>query len=175
MIVFAMIGARTPAFSQEIEPPFTWEGKGVASLIAEYGINEIGFTMQLEIGENGEVSGKTASEDGESKIVHVFYGQQVRYDLPDYFTRKAIIVLLINEDGDEPMIVILDGRLLAGRFFVGEVLLAEYEKDSATARALGFGDPMATEIYEGYLSSSLKAALKKGVPLGTFKIEGAYK
>jgi len=81
---------------------------------------------------------------------------------------------MTNEGGSEPMLAILNGRLLAGRFFTAEVLLKRYEQGSQSDKALGVGNPMGTPIDEDYLPSSLKSALKKSMPFGTVKIEGAY-
>jgi len=165
----------TASLAQEIEPPFTWKGKGEASFIAEYGINELSVDFELSVDANGGIKGRTSTEDGDSAVKHVFYGERMEHELPGYYSRKAIVVLMINEDGGEPMLAIMDGRLLAGRFFTGEVRLARSEQGSETNRALGVGDPVGTPIEEDYLPSSLKSALKKSMPLGSFKIEGAYK
>lgn len=163
------------SLAQEVEPPFTWNGKGVATVIAEYGVNDINFQIDLSVDAQGGFKGKTSNEEGESAIKHVFYGERMDYEIPGLFSRKAIVVLLINEGGDNPMLAVLNGRLLAGRLFSGEVLLKRYEAGSESDKALGVGNPVATPIDEDYLPSSLKAALKKCAPFGTVKIEGAYK
>ena len=164
----------TASLAQEVEPPFTWKGKGVGSFIAQDGINEINFNLELAVDVDGNVKGKTVSDEGESTVKHMFFGQRVEHEFPGYYSRKAILVLAINEQGVEPMLAVLNGRLLAGRFFSGEALLKRYEPDSDTDKALGVGNPTATQIEEDYLPSSLKSALKKAMPFGTVKIEGAY-
>ena len=85
-----------------------------------------------------------------------------------------MLVLVINEQGGNPMLAVLNGRLLAGRFFTGEALIKRYEPSSEPDKALGVGEPVATSIDEDALPASLKSALKKMIPVGTVKIEGAY-
>ena len=164
----------TTTQAQEAEPPFTWKGKGLVSFIAEYGINEINFDFDLAVDTNGGIKGKTTSNEGSSTLKHMFYGDRIDHPLPGYFSRKAILVLTINEQGSDPMLLVLNGRLLAGRLFTGEVLVKRYEPSSDTDRALGVGNSIATSIDEDYLPSSLKSALKGTMPIGTVKIEGTY-
>jgi hypothetical protein len=169
----ALLG--TVTLAQEVQPPFTWKGKGLASLIAEQGINEVNFDFELAVDGNGGLKGKTTGDEGSATIKHMFYGEQVdHHELPGYHFRRAIIVLAFNEQGGDPMLLVLDGRLLAGRFFTGELLMKRYEPYSETDKALGVGDPMATPMDEDYLPSSLKSALRKTLPFGMVKIEGAY-
>ena len=169
-----MVFSGTVSLAQEVEPPFSWKGKGLVSFIAEYGINEINFNFEFAVDADGNVKGKTTTEDSESTMKHMFYGERVEHQLPGYYSRKVILVLVINEQRDEPMLAVLNGRLLGGRFFSGEVRIKRYEPDSETDKALGVGDPMSTQIEEDYLPNSLKSALKKTMPVGTVKIEGAY-
>ena len=177
-LVLAFVAAvmtAMPCMAQEVEPPFTWEGKGVASFINENGIQDIDFQFELSIDEQGMVGGKTSSEDGESKIKHVFCTERKQYDIPGFFTRDLVIVLMFNENSDNPMLTVLNGRLLAGKFLYGEVMFTRYEEGSATARALGVGDPEVTVMEEDELSNSLRSVLKKCLPVGVVKIEGGYK
>ena len=88
---------------------------------------------------------------------------------------QGIIVMMINEYGDNPMLAVLNGRILMDKFLYGEVLLTQYETGSDTARALGVGDPEATLLYGEDLPSDLKAELKKCMPFGMAKIVGDYK
>lgn len=164
----------TVTLAQEVQPPFAWKGKGLASLIAEQGINEVSFNFELAVDANGGVKGKTTSDQGNSELKHLFYGERVEHELPGYYSRKAILVLAFNEQGSDPLLLILNGRLLADRFFTGDMLIKRYEPYEETDKALGVGDPTATPIYEDYLPSSLKSALKKTLPFGAVKIEGAY-
>lgn len=170
--VAALLGPLSRA--QEVEPPFTWKGKGMVSFIVEQGVRDVNFSFELAVDANGGVKGKTTSDDGSSAIKHVFYGERVEHELPGYYSRKAMLVIVINEQGSDPMLAVLNGRLLAGRFFAGEILIKRYEPSSETDKALGVGDPIATQIEEDSLPSSLKSALKKLMPFGTVKIEGAY-
>ena len=177
-LVLVFIGAvmmGMPCMAQDVEPPFTWEGEGAGSFISEGGIEELDFQFELSIDEQGMVEGQTSSENGIARIKHVFYTETKQYDFPDFFTRKIVIVFMLNEDGDTPMLSILNGRLLVDRFLYGEVMLTMYEEGSDTAKALGVGDPEATLMEGDELPSSLKSVLKKCFPIGTAKIEGDYK
>jgi len=164
-----------PCIAQDVEPPFTWEGKGSASFISEGGIEDIDFQFELSIDEQGMFQGKTSNEDGTSKIKHVFYTEKKQYDFPGFFSRNLVIVLVINEYGDDPLLSVLDGRILVDKFFYGEAMLTRFEEGSDTAKALGVGNPWATLMEDDELPGSLKSALKKCLPFGMVKIEGDYK
>ncbi len=164
-----------PCMAQDVEPPFTWEGKGTGSFISESGTNEINFQFEMSIDEQGMVDGKTSNEDGTSKIKHVFYTEKKQYDWPGFFTRNIVIVLMLNEDGDNPMLGVLNGRILVDKFLYGEILLTGYETGSDAANALGVDDPEATLMEGDELPNSLRSVLKKCFPIGTVKIEGDYK
>jgi len=164
-----------PCMAQDVEPPFTWEGKGAASFISEGGIRETDFQFELSIDEQGMVDGKTSNEDGTSKIRHVFYTEPKQYDFPGFFTRNIVIVLIFDEYGNNPMLSVVNGRILMDKFLYGEMMLTGYEAGSDTAKALGVGDPEATLMEGDELPSRLKSALKKCFPVGIVKIEGGYK
>ncbi len=164
-----------PCMAQDVEPPFTWEGKGSASFISQGGTEDIDFQFELSIDEQGMFEGQTSSEDGTSKIKHVFYTEQKQYDFPGFFSRNLVIVLMFNEYGDNPMLSVLNGRILVDKFFYGEVMLTSFEEGSDTARALGIGNSYATLMEGDELPYSLKSALKKCLPFGMVKIEGDYK
>jgi hypothetical protein len=177
-LVLALVAAvmmGMPCMAQDVEPPFTWEGKGTGSFISEGGIEGLDFQFELSVDEQGMVKGQTNSENGMARIKHVFYTEKKQYDWPGFFTRNIVIVFMLNEDGDTPMLSILNGRMLVDRFLYGEALLTMYEEGSDTAEALGVGDPEATLMEEDELPSALKSALKKCFPFGTVKIEGDYK
>jgi hypothetical protein len=164
----------TVSLAQEVEPPFTWKGKGQISLIAEQGINEITFNFELAVDADGGIQGRTSGEQGQSEIKHVFYGERMEHELPGHYSQRAILVLAINEGGINPLLAVLNGRLLAGRFFAGEALVKRYEPHSPADRALGVGNPIATPIDEERLPAGLQSALKQTMPVGVVKIEGAY-
>ena len=177
-LVLVFIGAvmmGIPCMAQEVELPFTWEGKGTASFISEAGVEEIDFQFKLSVDEQGMVDGKSTNEDGTSKIKHVFYGEPKQYNFPGFFTRNIIIVLMFDEYGGNPMLGVLNGRVLVDKFLYGELMLTGYEAGGDTAKALGVGDPEVTLMEQDELSSSLKSVLKKCVPIGFVKIEGDYK
>ena len=174
-IVLASVTIGIPCMAQDVEPPFTWEGKGVASFISEGGIEETDFQFELSVDEQGMVDGKASNEDGTTKIKHVFYSEPKQYELPGFFTRNIVIVLMFNEYSDNRMLSIVNGRILVGKFLYGEMMLTAYEAGSDTAKALGIGDSEATLMEGDELPNSLKSAMKKCLPLGIVKIEGGYK
>jgi len=177
-LVLAFIGAAMiamPCMAQDVEPPFTWEGEGTGSFISEGGIEELDFQFELSVDEKGMVKGQTSSENGIARIKHVFYTEPKQYEFPGFFTRNIVIVFMLNENGDTPMLSILNGRMLVDRFLYGEVMLTRYEAGSDTAEALGVGDPEATLMEGDELPYRLKSALKKCFPFGVVKIEGDYK
>ncbi len=169
IVLFGMAG-----MAQDVEPPFTWKGKGVATILSEFGTNDIEFDIKFSIDTEGTVKGKTSNEDGESSIKHLFYAQKKEYEFAGLFSRKAILILLINEDGDNPMLCVLNGRFLLDKFFYGEALITKYEAGSEVAKGLEIGSDIATEIDEDYLPSDLKSALKKCIPFGAVQIKGEY-
>lgn len=172
-VVAVMIGI--PCIAQEVEPPFTWAGKGSATFIGEYGTQDMEFQFEMSVDEQGMVKGKTTSDDGTSSIAHIFYTEPKQYDFPGFFSRNIVIVLMINEYGNNPMLAVMNARILMDKFLYGEVLVTEYEAGSDTARTLGVGDPEATLMYGEELPSNLKATMKKCMPFGMAKIIGDYK
>ena len=163
-----------PCMAQDVEPPFTWEGKGSASFISQGGTEDIDFQFELSIDEQGMFEGQTSNEDGTSKIKHVFYTEKKQYDFPGFFSRNLVIVLMF-EYGDNPLLSVLNGRILVDKFFYGEEMLTRFEDGSDTAKALGVGNPQATLMEDDELPYSVKSALKKCFPFGVVKIEGDYK
>jgi hypothetical protein len=161
--------------AQDVEPPFTWEGEGSGSFISEYGTEEADLQFVLSIDEQGMFEGQTSTDDGTAKIQHVFYTEKKQYEFPGFFSRKLVVVMLINEYGSNPMLSVLNGRVLVDRFLYGEVMLTRYEQGSDIAKALGVGNSVATLMEDDELPGSLKSALKKCLPFGVVKIEGDYK
>ena len=161
-LVLAFVAAvmtAMPCMAQDVQPPFTWEGKGAGSFIGEGGIEEVDFQFELSIDEDGMVAGTTSSEDGTSKIQHVFCTEKKEYGWPGFFSRKIVIVLMFNEGGDSSMLGILNGRILVDKFIYGEMMLTTYEEGSDTAKALGVGNPETTLIEGDELPSI--ASLRK--------------
>lgn len=171
--VIAALIIGVSCLAQSVEPPFAWEGEGKASLISEDGITEIQFDFELSVDEQGVFEGQTSNEDGASRVKHVFYADEEHHEF-GVFSRKVALVLAVNEYGNDPILSILNGRLLVGRFFYGEVLFARYEAGSDTAKALGVGRSEATYMPDGELPWSVKSVLKECLPVGTVQIEGRY-
>jgi len=175
LIFVAVVMMRIPCPAQDVEPPFTWEGKGNVTFISEYGTDDVDFRFELSIDEQGMFNGQTSNEGGNSKIKHVFYTDTKQYEYPGFFSRNLIIVVAINEYGSNPMLAVLNGRVLTDRFFYGETLLTRFEEGSDIAKALGVGNPQVTLMEDDELPWNLESALKKCLPFGVFKIEGDYK
>ena len=171
----AAVMMRMPCMAQDVDLPLTWEGKGSASFIGQYGTENIEFDFELSIDEQGMFKGQSSNEDGASEIKHVFCTEKKQYDYPGFFSRNIVIVLLINEYGDNPMLSIINGRILVDKFLYGEVLLTGFEEDSDVAKALGVGNSYATLMEDDELPWNLKSALNKCIPFGMVKIEGDYK
>jgi hypothetical protein len=174
LALVATVMMAIPGMAQNVEPPFTWEGEGRATYITEGGTDDIDFQLKLSIDEQGMFKGQTSNEDGSSRIKHVFYTEPKQYSFPGFFTRDVVIVLMFNEYSDSPMLSILNGRFLMDKFFYGEVMLAQYAEGSDTARGLGIGNTVATQMEQDQLPESLKSALKNCLPIGVVKIEGDY-
>jgi hypothetical protein len=171
----AVVMMGIPCMAQDVEPPFTWEGKGSASLIhGEGGREEIDLQFELSIDEQGMFEGQTSIEDRTFEIKHVFYTEKKQYDFPGFFSRKVVIVFPFDEYGDNPFAV-WNGRILVDKFFYGEAMLTVYEEGSDIAKALGVGNPYATLMEDDELPWNLRSALKKCLPFGVVKIEGDYK
>ena len=176
--VLAFVAAVTmvmPCMAQDTELPLKWEGKGSVSFIGQYGTEDVDFQFELSIDEQGMFKGQTSTDDGTSEIKHVFCTEKKEYDYPGFFSRNLIIVLVINEYGDNPMLSVLNGRILMDKFFYGETMLTGFKEDSDIAKALGVGNPQATLMEDDELPWELKSALKKCIPFGVVKIEGDYK
>jgi hypothetical protein len=164
-----------PCMAQNVELPLKWEGKGSVSFIGQYGTEDVDFQFELSIDEQGMFTGQTSTDDGTSEIKHVFCTEKKEYDYPGFFSRNLIIVLVINEYGDNPMLSVLNGRILMDKFFYGETMLTGFEENSDIAKALGVGNPQATLMEDDELPWEVKSALKKCIPFGVVKIEGDYK
>ena len=171
----AVVMMALPCAAQDVEPPFTWQGKGSGSFISQGGIEELNFDFELSVDEQGMFKGQTSSDQGPARIVHVFASDRKEYEFPGFFSRNLVIVFMLNEYGSDPLLSILNGRALMDKFLYGEVLLARYEAGSDLAKALGVGDPEATLMDGDELPYNLKSALAKCLPFGTVKITGDYK
>jgi hypothetical protein len=172
-LVAVMMGI--PCAAQDVELPFTWEGKGSMSLISEEGgREETDLQFELSIDDQGMFAGQASIEIGTVEIKHVFYTEKKQYDFPGFFSRKVVIFLPFYGYGDNSFAV-LNGRVLMDKFFYGEAMVTDFEEGSDIAKALGIGNPYATLMEDDELPWNLRSALKKCTPFGTFKIEGDYK
>ncbi|MFH1740912.1 MAG: hypothetical protein ABIH23_18050, partial [bacterium] len=115
--------------AQDPEPPFTWKGKGVASFISKEGPNDVHFDIQIRIDADGTVSGKTSTDDGSADIERLYYGEKVKFELPELTARRLVLVLMINKDSDNPSVVIMNGRTLVDKFCYGELLIRRISAD----------------------------------------------
>ena len=175
MACFALLFTAIPCMAEEIEPPFTWEGKGQGTFIGENGINEMEFGFELSVDEYGMVKGEVTSDQGNSTFKHVFCSDKKEYEWPGFFTRKIVIVMLMDESAGS-MYSVIDGRIIGDKFLYGEVFVAQLEQDSDAAKALGIGNDEMTLLDSEELPRSLRTAIKdKCLPFGTVNIQGDYK
>lgn len=175
VLVFVTVLLTTiPCMAEDVKPPFAWQGDGVASIIGKDGTNDINFKFEFAIDEDGLVNGKTSNKDGESAIKHIFCSEKKESDWPGFFTRRIVIVLMLNESGDNPMLSVINGRVLADKFIYGELLVSRYEHGSDIASVLGVGDSEMTQIETGELPYDLSSTLEKCQPIGIARIEGDY-
>ncbi len=161
----------TAGAAQDPEPPLKWKGSGVSSFISKDGTNDISFDIEINIDADGMVSGKAWTEDGNAPIKQLYYGEKVEFEFPELGARKIILVLIIEEDSDEPSVVIMNGRVLVDRFCYGEVLIRRLSTEDLE-EALDIGNNLATPIDENALPEGLKKALSLCIPLGCFKMSG---
>ena len=175
-VFVAVMSMGVLCMAQDVELPLTWKAKGSGTFVSEYGVDDVDLELELSVDEFGEVSGKASTDEGDATIKHFFYTDKKEYEaIPGFFTRKLVIVFMLNENSDRPQLAILNGRVLNDRFLYGEVLFTRYEKGSETARALGVGNAEPTLLESEEMPLSLKSALGKCLPVGMVKLIGDYK
>ena len=150
--------------------PLTWKGKGVSSFISRDGTEEIQFNIRIHIDVDGIVEGEAYTDDGSASIAQLYYGEKVSFELPEFDARKLILVLVINEDSDNPSLIIMNGRMLVDRFCYGEIFVKRYEE----GEGLDIDNNFATPIDEEYLPSEIRRALKDSLPIGCFQMTGDF-
>ena len=160
------IGA-TSVFAQEPEPPFTWNGEGSAVLIDEDGITEINFTAKVDVDSDGWVTGKLCDGDDCANIERVYYG-------PFIEGAQKIYIVLSVKDGEKDKLILMDCRMIAGILLYGEIYVKDYVKEGDIEKGLSIGDKVAQEIYEDYMPTGLKKALKAFKPCGAMAIKGNF-
>ncbi len=165
-LIIVCIGA-TSVFAQEPEPPFTWKGEGTALIVGEEGIKEISFTAKVDVDSDGWVNGKLCDGDDCATIERVYYAPFIEG------AQKLYIVLSVK-DGEKDKLVLLDCRMIAGMLLYGEILIKDFVKEGEIEKGLSIGDKVAQEIYEDYMPTGLKKALKAFKPCGAMAIKGNF-
>jgi len=155
------------AMSQDVELPLHWKGDGNAKIMTREGLKTVSFNANIHVGEEGEVSGEFSNDEGRVELKKLYYSY------PSEGIRKLYLVLA-NENSDEPMLIVMEGRMIKDEFFYGEVFIKAYESNGEVEENLNLDSEFAQEIYTGYIPSSLETAVKECRPMGAFVIEGDY-
>ncbi|MDP8243130.1 MAG: hypothetical protein P9L94_03540 [Candidatus Hinthialibacter antarcticus] len=168
-ILALFLAAPFSALAQD-EPqlPLTWEGEGVTWYIEDGEIGKDNFDISFKIDSDGWVTGKATTDEGTAKLQRFYYTTQ------DNGVRM-IVIALVSDDEDAPLLFLMKGKVIQGKLFVGEVYAKAYEKDGKVESDLYLGSNSAVEITEEYMPSSLKSAFWNSKLLGGFKVEGGIK
>jgi hypothetical protein len=170
-----LLTATLPGLAQEGEPPFTWIGKGTATTLGQEGLNEFEFDFTLSVDEMGLFQGQSRSDDGPAKFAHIFVSEKKEHGINGLFSRNLVIVQVFNEYGNNPMVSIVNARVLNDKFVYSEWFLTAYEAGSEKARTLGIGNPEVTLMDGDELPWNLKSALGDCIPIGVVTMKGDYK
>ncbi|MBN2328249.1 MAG: hypothetical protein JXR73_13965 [Candidatus Omnitrophica bacterium] len=157
--------------AQDPEPPITWKGNGVSTFIGQDETNDMDIDVRIHIDENGAVTGEVSSEEGSASIKKFYYAEAQTYEWREYQTRAVVIILVINEDGDNPLVVLMRGRVLVNRLLYGETLIIRLSSDIESA--LDMNDKSAILFDPKNLPQGLSNVIDKAMPIGLFKVEGA--
>lgn len=160
-----MMSVSLMGFAQDVELPLKWTGDGTAKFLDQDGLKTLDFKATIKVDTQGEVSGTFANDEGEVPLVRLYYGQEVG-------GARQIVMVLVDKESSEPMLFVLQARVLNTELVYGEVFVKPYEAKGSIEAGLYLDDPTAQEIYEDYMPSGLKAALKKCKPVGCFMIHG---
>lgn len=166
-VAVMLTGAASVA--QEPEVPLTWKGSGEANFYTVEGESEIDFDLEFHVDEDGMVTGKTSNEEGSTVLEKFYYGEEVSAKSPALKSRRLVLVLKLQ--GSEPWLVILNGTVLGGKYYHGEVRLTTPDAEGIK-EALNLGDKMAVEMAANSFPSGLKKAIDKSTPMGFFEVEG---
>ncbi len=164
LVVGLLIGITSTAGAQDPDLPLDWKGEGKARVLKNNEFDSVNFTAAIYIGENEKVSGEFSN--GEDKVEL----KKLYYSTPSNGARKLILVL-VKETGDNPMLLVLEGRVLKGIMYYGEILAKRYEADGEVETNLDLDNQYIQEIYTGYAPSSLENAKNACIPMGAFIIE----
>ncbi len=151
---------------EEPQLPLTWEGEGVSWYLDEGVIGTVDFEMSFTVDEEGWVTGEASTDDGSAKLKKFYYTMNED-------GVRMIVVAWVAEDGDNPMLFLMKGKLLESKLFIGETYAKLYEKDGKIENDMYLGSNSAMEITEEYMPTSLKSALWSCKLIGGFKVEGA--
>lgn len=160
-----MVGISAIGFAQDVELPMKWTGDGSAKYLSRNGIKALSFQTTIKIDSQGEVSGSFSNSEGSMPLVKLYYGEEMD-------GARHIVMVLLNKESDNPFLYLLSARVLKGELVYGEVFVKSYESNGSIESGLNLDDHYAQEIYEDYMPSGLKNALKECKPVGCFLIQG---
>jgi hypothetical protein len=146
----------------EVELPFNWKGLGEATILTYNGLETLQFNLEINIDQQGNVSGSTFTAEGGLPIERLFFGPEKEG------VRDAIIITVLHEN-ENPTLFILKGRALYYQLYFAEVLTKKYEKNGAIELALELGNRRAVG-FSGELPESLKNAIHASQTIGCVRI-----
>jgi len=166
LMLLLILGLGAVCDAQEVNVPFTWNGKGTGFLMEKDGINSLDFNLKISVDQDGIVSGETSTDDGNAAIERLYYTESSE--------GVRQLVLVIRVQGDDPVLYLLVGRAMKNRLFYGEVFTKKFEKDGSVEKELNIGDKTAAQFSEEGFPDSVKKAMKASKLIGCFKVSGDF-
>lgn len=154
------------AQAQDADLPLEWNGKGKAWILTSDAIEDIDFDMSLYIDTDGWTTGEAVSpesDDDGANLERFYYS-------PQQDGMRRVILVMVLEDADDPMLFIMDGKTLQDRMFFGVVYTKAYEEDGKVESNLSLGNRSATGISTSYIPTTLKNAMDECQAIGNFTV-----
>jgi len=162
-----VLSAGLTVSAQDVELPLAWQGKGNAVLLSEDGIVEFEIQGAIKVDADGWVSGEFSADEGKAVIKRFYYETAVD-------GARNLVIVLLEQNKENPLLLVLKSRILKDRLLYGEVYVKPYEKEGDIEKGLNLGDNAAQEIYSDYVPPSLTKALKVCKPIGGFALKGSF-
>ncbi len=166
--LFVLLSLPAVVSAQEVPLPLTWKGDGSAMLVMDEKVVDFSFQASIKVDTDGWVTGEFVNEEGEGVNIERFFYTDSQDGI------REVVVVLADKTSDNPILILLPGKVVQGKLFYGEVLLKEFEAEGEIEKGLNLGDKSATQIWPDYLPESLKNAMKACKTVGCFGITGSY-
>ncbi len=153
--------------AQDVELPLTWKGEGKAIIQMDEEAMHLDVEAKFTVDTDGWTTGKVSAMEGSADLKRFYYGEEAD-------GARKLILVVVSEDDSEPMLFVLDCRILRGSLLYGEILAKPYEKGGEIEKGLNIGDKSAQEIYPDYMPSGLKKAMKVCKPVGVVGVQGGF-